>query len=932
MKKIIAAILLFSMICSTGFVGMAETPRTEKLSYAKELFILDYLDALGGQPGSDIDTEQTISRGEFVNLCIAILDLSVGEGENIFYDVNRESLYFHGVSYFANAGILGIGDDREFRPNDTILYSEGLKILLELAGYGEYAKANGGYPTGYLKSANRFEVGLDKAPDDGLTYGEAVRLMLDVMTMGVYDLRMVGDTEKYYAVSTKETLLSIHRNLYVSRGTMETTPTFSITSNVAEDGTVYIDGTLYELYKNMDVTGLEGNYVEYMYEDQPMTDRLIYAEAMEHGRDIAITSKEYISFQPNSYTLTYYANPSTNNSSSVEIGKHWTVVLNGRVYKGSLSKALEGFSNETRKGTIEIKRSYDDQNAILIIKSYRRYVISSFDSKTQTLYNKFQTSDEIGLSDYQSVIIRKVSGERIGTDALLADTALLIAESEDGVLLDVLMPEGKADATVTSVNYKKKSIQTDQELFELDPTEWKRVQAIIELDARYTLVLDAFGEVAYMSLSKFADDILLGYLAAVSAESSFGLDVNVKMFTQAGEMQTMTFAGRINIDGTVYREDTMVNALYAIPETETVSGFGLSTAISNPTRIRVKKQLVRYRANANNEITYLDTYYVNYQGGETKETSLTKHEKQFRRMEYRSSSNRFGKDILYNPTTTKVFTVPWTDDEGYLLKGQENMGNTDVTTYQLNNQGGKKRETDKMYNLDKNFTDFCAYNIDAYNYDSNNPYADVIVHHDDFVGNAIFGQIMDICQVLGTDGETGHEIKLIGSSGEKTFFVELDSDIAGISVGDIIYGEYYGDCIYGILKVYDCGDRAFEDRMDTGKEYHPNWYMGYSPYENIDIRYRKSNQFSMGSVVKTQGTGLFWKYDMNDTAIAYDEAADLSKVKYTIYDRNIKGEPVVETGSLDKIRSYAEVGNDCSYVVCMSDYNRTVYVFVYNGR
>lgn len=156
MKKITAIILLICMVFGSVITG-AEKVMTDSADYSKELFVFEYLGALSGQSG-EIDVTKEMSRGEFVNMLAKALSLPVSDGSKIYYDVDKESLYFDSVAYFTEKGILSIGDDREFRPNDSILYSEALKILLSLAGYEEYVSANGGYPLGYVMTAKRFGV------------------------------------------------------------------------------------------------------------------------------------------------------------------------------------------------------------------------------------------------------------------------------------------------------------------------------------------------------------------------------------------------------------------------------------------------------------------------------------------------------------------------------------------------------------------------------------------------------------------------------------------------------------------------------------------------------------------------------------------------------------------------------------------------------
>lgn len=928
MRKILAIVLLVCMMFSSVMVDATETQVTQNQDYTKVLHIFEYLDAFNGQSSDEIDTAKVISRAEFVSICVNVLDMQTENGETIFYDVTQESVYFDAVSYLVQAGILSVGTDRMFRPNEGILYSEALKILLSLAGYDEYVAENGGFPIGYLYAAKRFGIDVEKGADDTLSYGEALELMFQVMTMGVYDLYTIGEEEKRYTVSLESTLLSVHRDLYVNQGTVETTETFSMTENTCEKQEALINGVKYQLHQNLNLTGFEGNYVEFVYEKSSTDNTLIYLECIDNDRDISIVAKEYINFDPNSYTLTYYDNLETWHIASAKIDKKWTIVYNGRKYKGTLQDALKGFSTGERKGTIEIKKNPERQDAVVIIRNYRRYVVGSYDLNKQILFNKFVTNDPIKLGDYANYSIRKRNGEVVKEEEIIPEIALLVAESADKSFLDILIPEKKVDLVAQSIRAEN-IIEFGEEEFVVDAMEWKRIQNTIDLGALYSCWIDAFGEIAYMTLAK-NHNFSLGFIAATSVQKSFGAPlIDVKMLTEDGTLKVLRFANRVTVDGAAYQGKNLVRALFAIPETENMSGFDESYAMSRMESIRLQKQLIRYRLNSEGEINCIDTYYVNKDGGETEETSLTKHKKRSLTYRYRlpAKSARFDKDILYSSTSTKVFNVPWTDKDGYMIdNGGLINGPTalDATlSYQLDDNGGKKLEKDDMYSIGVGvaFNDYQYYNIDAYNYDGNNPYTDVIVHYDDFIGNGLYAQVCEIICTMDEKGNQGYGVMVVNDKGEQLeYFTTLESEVEGLNVGDIIYGVTYGNKIYHISKKFDCQTREF---VGSTSEF-DYWY---------DTDYNNSQkQFSKGIVTKSQDGCVFLKYDMQNTDTKYDEAVDLSSVGFTVYERDRSDKPTVEIGTIDRITEYSSAGTEASYIVIRSSLAQPKYAYIFNGR
>ena len=158
MKRILAFILLICVVLNTVLVSATENQTVETGDYSRVLTVFEYLDALNGQSLDEIDVTQSITRAEFVSICVKALNLPAENGEKIFYDVDEETICFQAVSYLVQAGVLSVDSDREFRPNEDISYSEALKILLCLAGYDAYANENGGYPAGYVLVASKLNL------------------------------------------------------------------------------------------------------------------------------------------------------------------------------------------------------------------------------------------------------------------------------------------------------------------------------------------------------------------------------------------------------------------------------------------------------------------------------------------------------------------------------------------------------------------------------------------------------------------------------------------------------------------------------------------------------------------------------------------------------------------------------------------------------
>lgn len=117
----------------------------------------------------------TITRGEMADILVRILGMeeSLPQIQNeIFFDVPQEHRLFRQVGFLCELGI--ISRDTHFYPEHPITYAETLKMLLCTMGYRRYAEANGGYPAGYILTAQERKLtptGIQVAIDSNLSKG-----------------------------------------------------------------------------------------------------------------------------------------------------------------------------------------------------------------------------------------------------------------------------------------------------------------------------------------------------------------------------------------------------------------------------------------------------------------------------------------------------------------------------------------------------------------------------------------------------------------------------------------------------------------------------------------------------------------------------------------------------------------------------------------
>jgi len=162
LKKVIALVCVFALALTTVAFGATYADVPEDSAYYEAVETLTKLGIVEGDDNG-YRPEDGVTRAEMAALIARIQ----GYGETArpaantpFTDVPSS----HWASgYIANAAGMGIINgygDGTFGPEDPVLYEQAVKMIMATLGYTPFADKNGGYPTGYLAAAQRYDVSL----------------------------------------------------------------------------------------------------------------------------------------------------------------------------------------------------------------------------------------------------------------------------------------------------------------------------------------------------------------------------------------------------------------------------------------------------------------------------------------------------------------------------------------------------------------------------------------------------------------------------------------------------------------------------------------------------------------------------------------------------------------------------------------------------
>lgn len=151
MKKVIC-VLLIALIVLSGLVFAEDVPNEKQLDDLKNLGIMV------GDTDGKMRLEETITRAETAKMIYVIMGMNKGNiiseaAVSVFPDVTDSHWAKPYINGIKGLGIIEGDEKGNFNPEADITNEEVIKMLINSLGYTQTAEVTGGYPAGYLRTA-----------------------------------------------------------------------------------------------------------------------------------------------------------------------------------------------------------------------------------------------------------------------------------------------------------------------------------------------------------------------------------------------------------------------------------------------------------------------------------------------------------------------------------------------------------------------------------------------------------------------------------------------------------------------------------------------------------------------------------------------------------------------------------------------------------
>lgn len=899
-RKWIGILLAVALLCQIHIPSMAaySAPKDMDLMLA----VLSEIGVITLDEEQGFASEGTVTRGKFCEYVGKMLGATPSFSMQYYNDVPREHDCAGYINTMADMGIVSLNEARIFEPDRPIRYAEACKMLLCAMGYGDYAAMQGEQMSNWVTGASEAGISTSVKNTDAITAGEAVEMIFKAMNEPIM-VKQVGDGSM--AVDKGSNLFAVYHHIYFDKGTVGAAYGAHLERYaMPQEGEAVINGTQFKT--TIDLSGFLGTYVEYVYrwDKSEGEGTVFYARRLSDADVMTISSDLVEGFDERAYSLSYMQNKDADRAKKQTLDKNYQIVYNGVPYSGTVSSAIAGFLDGTRRGTVTLTDS--DRNGkydVVIIKNYEIFPQATLDTNNQKIYGGFE-KETISYEDADIVRLFETDGTQKELMAL-SDAVLNVARSQDGKVIEIVVSRDSETFTVKSLRAEDgEAVAEDGTLYTFDKRVMEEYAPNWTAQATVTAYFDMFGYVVRIE-PNHDDGYVVGYLLKGEnyKESSRDVGARIKVYTRSGSIEQYNFADKVKIDGVSYTMKKQVaGAMNAIPNASSSTKDGEIV-------YRVAPQIIRYKLNESNQIVALDT--TNLTDVEDKDNSLTiRHERASM-----LNANRVGLDTYWSTSRTALFTIPSLNSNGEIYK---------------NGQWTEPEAKDFSTSVSLTFDN--TYTVNTYNYSDDDYYVDIMI-----VVRNVTTSTPDVLLYTGSgqvwDEEEGSVLATVECmmGGSNTAFKLNPGVEETLTTQDFQYGDLFyvsmdstGQYATSVKKIFDA------DTMTYQNSGNPYWYYGdYSPYSNWSYRTGENNRNNLSKmyVLKKRDSAVFGSYEASELASGdYEEIMNLGSVPVTIV---YKDRGIVEKGSFNSILSYEEAGDNASLILVEHRLQSAISVIIY---
>lgn len=649
-KRILSVILSAIIVLSAVPAVFAQNATAEITLTSEDYSAANKLKAIGIIDEVSKETmERIITRRESAELMVKMLNIPVEGAEydkSPFIDVHPASDGMAEIVTLYNMGFVSRGEDLKFNPDNSVTFNEAVAFVVKAMGYRVIAESKGGYPSGYLNIASKYDLLENIQPKaEEVRFYEMYHMIAKALEAPAYTYAgSVGD-EDYYSQEKDLTILNEYHKMRHIEGIV-TADSFSqlySEEKPVADKQIAIDGTIYELGNDAKDDFLGKTVVAIVKIVDDSEDMILYIE--EDSKNISY-KLEYDELLPEKTTNQKLAYSENDKVKYYDLDANCRVIYNGLNWGGyhNIKETLPVY------GSVELlDNNKDGKIDVLRVMDYRNIIVSYVDEYDGVIYDKSNSALDLSYDDENKLRIYDAETmQKISVNELLYNDVLSVAVSKNGKNVTGYVSRKYEIGKIEEV------INGTTDLYKIGGNSYETVPNAsfsLSVGTNGIFRIDYLGKIAEYEIdAENQGGFTIAVLTGVQNNGSF-LGVDLKMFNQDGTFSILNAKEKIVLDGV--RKNSTENAT-----------VGLMTAHVG--------EIVRYKT-SEGKVSEIDFAYVtNYALGENGTESLGSLTELASGTYIKQRSGIFdvgGRNFCMSLDTNVLFLVPddLSYDEGYQI-------------------------------------------------------------------------------------------------------------------------------------------------------------------------------------------------------------------------------------------------------------------------
>lgn len=199
MKKVLCFVLSMLMLCSATATLAADFTDVNNQSYAEAVEYLFDKGIVNGRSENRYEPDASLTRAEMVAIILRAYGSEATTEICKFTDVPTTHWAYEYITTAYAMGIINGMTETTFAPDTPVTYEQAVKMMVCAMGMEADAIENGGYPDGYLSTAEKIEVttGVEAEIKKPITRGAMAQLVYNCLTKDGDSLSYLHNWDEY---------------------------------------------------------------------------------------------------------------------------------------------------------------------------------------------------------------------------------------------------------------------------------------------------------------------------------------------------------------------------------------------------------------------------------------------------------------------------------------------------------------------------------------------------------------------------------------------------------------------------------------------------------------------------------------------------------------------------------------------------------------